>query len=103
MHSTPQYREHRSGNRYRVDIPCKPRRKRLVSLPFETYQREIQNLPEYFGVWRTWRLYNRKEILQILNELDPNHSVTMKTLKVEMIQKWYELEAPHLHENSEGK
>ena len=103
MNSTPQYREHRSGNRYRVDIPYKARRKRLVFLPFETYQREIQHLPDSYGVWRTWRLYNQKEILQILTELDPNHSVTMRTLKVSMIEKWYELEDPKLHKTFKEK
>ena len=95
MDTIPQYRIHRSGKSYRTDVPHKRRRRKgLISLPYTVWREQIQHLHHDHDIRRLWRLCNREEILKILDELNPNHKVNPRGLKVPMLEECFKLEWP---------
>ena len=96
MDTTPQYRVHRSGQKYRIDISYKAPKKRLITLPYEVWLTQMHGVRgcSFGRLQITWRLFSKEEILEILDELNPNHTVTISSLKVPMLKEWFKLEEP---------
>lgn len=87
------YRKHRSGRLVRTDQPYRPKKRENIGFTLEQRREfdraaRLGGIPNGSQIRKLWKIYNKKEIIQKLDTLCPNHGFTDKSPKTPMLVMW---------------